>query len=408
MGVNINLGYPGLPQASEVASLLQSRGIRHVRLLTPDHQLLSALANTGIEVMVNVPNDRLLRVGLSQAGATTWLMENVVAFYPATNITYIAVGNEVFSEIPNAAPILFPAMSFLQSALIAANLSRQVKISTPHSVGLIPSFFPPSTATFNFTRNSIMLSLLQFLKNTGSSFMLNASPYNGYMQGNGIFPLGFALFRKQSQGNNMVDPNTNISYDNMLDVMVDAAYYSMNALNFSGIPVIVTETGWPWLANSSEPDATVDNALIFNNNLIRHLSTQTNRTVNAFIYELFDTEDSSGRHWGLFFPNRTAVYPVDISAAEGGNATSGGLIKEYCVADPGADPRALAEGLNWACGPGSTNCSAIQPGQPCYSSSIVTIASYAYNEYYHRARAMGGTCDFHGTAYSTTADPCKS
>ncbi|CAA6667290.1 unnamed protein product [Spirodela intermedia] len=361
--------------ASELVLILRSRGIHHVRLLAPDHQLLSALANTGIQVMVSIPNNHLLRVGLSQTAAATWLNDNVAAFLPVTNITYIAVGSEVLTVVPNAALILLPAMKFLQAALIAADLSRQVKISTPQSMALIPTPFPPSAAAFNSTWVPIMSGLLQFLKNTSSSFMLNAKPYYGYTLGNGIFPLDYALFRHS-----------------MFDAMVDAAYYSMKALNFSEIPVMVTETGWPWLGRQGEPDATADNA-----------------TTNAYIYELFDGEDlqdgqPSGRHWGLFFTNGTLVYSLDLGGLEAADTTSS-LTRVYCIADSGADPQALEVGLNWACGPGSANCTAIQPGQPCYTSSIAAIASYAYNDYYRKAHVAGGTCDFGGTARTTTADP---
>lgn len=419
MGFNINTEAPGLPSAPEIVLILQSRGIRHVRLLVPDHQLLSALANTGIQVMVGVPNDHLLRVGLSQTAAATWLKDNVAAFLPATNITYIAVGSEVLTVIPNAALVLLPAMKFLQTALIAADLSRQVKISTPQSMALIPTPFPPSAAAFNSTWVSIMSGLLQFFKNTSSSFMLNVNPYYGYTLGNGIFPLDYALFRQRPQTNQIIDPNTNLAYSSMFDAMVDAAYFSMKALNFTEIPVMVTETGWPWLGRQGEPDATADNALTYSSNLIRRISSmagtpaQPNRTVNAYIYELFDGEDlrdgqPSGRHWGLFFTNGTLVYSLDLGGLEAADATSSELTRVYCIADSGADPQALEVGLNWACGPGLANCTAIQPGQPCYTSSITAIASYAYNDYYRRAHVAGGTCDFGGTARTTTVDPCKS
>ncbi|CAA7404121.1 unnamed protein product [Spirodela intermedia] len=415
VGVNINTDSPGVPSASELVLILRSRGIHHVRLLAPDHQLLSALANTGIQVMVSIPNNHLLRVGLSQTAAATWLNDNVAAFLPVTNITYIAVGSEVLTVVPNAALILLPAMKFLQAALIAADLSRQVKISTPQSMALIPTPFPPSAAAFNSTWVPIMSGLLQFLKNTSSSFMLNAKPYYGYTLGNGIFPLDYALFRQQPQTNRIIDPNTNSAYSSMFDAMVDAAYYSMKALNFSEIPVMVTETGWPWLGRQGEPDATADNALTYNSNLIRRISSmagtpaQPNRTTNAYIYELFDGEDlqdgqPSGRHWGLFFTNGTLVYSLDLGGLEAADTTSS-LTRVYCIADSGADPQALEVGLNWACGPGSANCTAIQPGQPCYTSSIAAIASYAYNDYYRKAHVAGGTCDFGGTARTTTADP---
>ncbi|RWW08516.1 hypothetical protein GW17_00028040 [Ensete ventricosum] len=233
--------------------------------------MLGALANTGIDVMIGVPNDQLLRIGNSRSEAADWINKNVAAFVPETNITYIAVGNEILTSIPNAALVLVPAMQFLQSALVASNLNLQVKVSSPLSMDMIPKSFPPSTATFNSSWNSVMSQYLQFLKNTGSSLMVNAQPYYGYIKGQGIYPLEYALFQPLNPNNQIVDPNTNFYYTNMFDAMVDAAYYSMQSLNFTGIPVIVTASGWPSQGGANESDATVDNALIYNSNLVHRV-----------------------------------------------------------------------------------------------------------------------------------------
>jgi hypothetical protein len=83
-----------------------------------------------------------------------------------------------------------------------------------------------------------------------------------------------------------------------------------------------------------------------------------------------------------------------------------GVGEMFCVANSSAPHSALKHSLDWACGPGSANCSAIQPGQPCYESdNIVAVASYAFNDYYHRTQASGGTCSFNGTAMITSTDP---
>ena len=115
-----------LPSATDIVAILKEKKIQHVRLIDSNHQMLTALANTGIEVMVGVPNDQLLRVGQSRSTAADWINKNVAAYVPATNITYIAVGDEVLTNIPNAALVLVPALRFLQSALLAANLNTQV------------------------------------------------------------------------------------------------------------------------------------------------------------------------------------------------------------------------------------------------------------------------------------------
>ncbi|KAL6212175.1 hypothetical protein ACLB2K_017396 [Fragaria x ananassa] len=159
--------------------------------------------------------------------------------------------------------------------------------------------------------------------------------YYGYTKGDGIFPIDYALFQPLPSVKQIVDPNTLFHYNSMFDAMVDATYYSIDALNFTGIAVVVTESGWPWLGGSNEPDARL-----------------------------------------------------------------------FCVAKSEADPDKLEDGLNWACGQGQADCTPIQQGQGCYlPNTLVNHASYAYNDYYQRMQSVGGTCDFGGTAKTTTIDP---
>jgi hypothetical protein len=81
---------------------------------------------------------------------------------------------------------------------------------------------------------------------------------------------------------------------------------------------------------------------------------------------------------------------------------------KFCVAKSSAPHSALKHSLDWACGPGSANCSAVQPGQSCYKSDdIVAVSSYVFNDYYHRTQSSGGTCNFNGTAMITSTDPSK-
>ncbi|XP_020582665.1 glucan endo-1,3-beta-glucosidase 4-like [Phalaenopsis equestris] len=416
VGINIGTDISDLPSPSTIVSILQAQNINHVRLFDADHQLLTALSNTGIEVMVGVPNHQLPQIGESRSAAADWINKNIAPYLPGTNITYISVGNEALTSVPSSAPLLVLAMQFIHSALLAANLDSQIHVSSPHSINVIPQSFPPSTATFNSTLNSIMYQHLQFLKNTGSSFMLNAQPYYLYSKANGIYPIDYALFRALDPDNQILDPNTLLSYTNMFDTMVDAAYYSMQALNFTGIPVIVTESGWPSSGGDNESDANVDNALAYNTNLIHHVlnnsGTPSRRKtpINAYIYELFNEDLRAGppseKNWGVFFSNETAVYSLSFAGGSDNGTSSPGLPGVFCVAKSSASTKDLERGLDWACGSGGANCSLIQPGQPCYESgNLFAVASYAYNDYYHRTQGSGGTCNFGGTAMITANDP---
>ncbi|KOM30948.1 hypothetical protein LR48_Vigan01g050300 [Vigna angularis] len=417
VGVNIGTDVSDLPSASNIVDILRGNQITHVRLYDANVHLLQALSNTSIEVIVGVTNEDVLRIGESPSAAAAWINKNVVAYVPSTNITAIAVGSEVLSTIPNVAPVLVPAMNSLHKALVAANLNFQVKVSTPQSMDIIPKPFPPSAANFNSSWNSTMYQLLQFLKNTNSSYMLNAYPYYGYTKGDGIFPIEYALFRPLPSVKQIVDPNTLFHYNSMFDAMVDATYYSIEALNFKNIPIIVTETGWPSFGGANEPDATEENAELYINNMIQRVMndsgppSQPNIAINTYIYELFNEDKVNGpvseKNWGIFYTNGSTVFPLSFGASD--QITAGNSSGVFCVAKDGADTDKLQAGLSWACGQGGANCAAIQQGQPCYlPNNVKSHASYAYNDYYQKKHSSGGTCDFDGTATITSKYPSSS
>ncbi|CAN0891075.1 Glucan endo-1,3-beta-glucosidase 4 [Linum grandiflorum] len=415
VGINIGTDVSNMPPASDIVTMLKAKDITHVRLYDADSHMLRALANSSIEVMVGVTNEEVLMIGESPAAAASWINKNVAAYLPSTNITAIAVGSEVLTSVPNLAPVLVPSMQYLHKALVASNLNYQIKVSTPQAMDIIPKPFPPSTATFTSSGNNTIYQLLQFLKNTNSYFMLNAYPYYGYTTGNGIFPLDYALFQKLSSVKQIVDPNTLLHYDSMFDAMVDAAYFAMDAFNFSGIPVVVTETGWPTFGGAKEPDATVENAEKYISSLIQRVQNDSGPPshpsipINTYIYELFNEDKRPGpeseKNWGLYSPNGTAVYALSLNSSDvmsGGNSTGG----TFCVAKANADPDKLKAGLDWACGQGGANCAPVQKGRPCFQpDSYQNHASFAFNDYYQKMHGAGATCDFDGTAAITKVDP---
>lgn len=417
IGVNIGTDLSDMPHPTQVVALLKAQQIRHVRLYNADRGMLVALANTGIQVMVSVPNEQLLAIGQSNSTAANWVSHNVVAHYPATNITAICVGSEVFTTIPNAAPVLVNAIKFIHTALVAANIDRQIKVSTPLSSSIILDSFPPSQAFFNRSWNPVLVPMLNFLQSTGSHFMLNVYPYYDYMQSNGVIPLDYALLKPLPPNKEAVDANTLVHYSNVFDAMVDAAYFAMAFLNFTNIPVMVTESGWPSKGDSNEPDATLENANTYNSNLIRHVLNKTGTpkrpgiAVSTYIYELYNEDTKPGplseKNWGLFNANGEPVYILHL--------TGSGLVlandttnQTYCAAKEGADPKMLQAALDWACGPGKVDCSALLQGEPCYEpDNVIAHATYAFDSYYHQMGKAAGTCDFNGVATVTTTNPSE-
>ncbi|GAB2299131.1 hypothetical protein Dimus_033203 [Dionaea muscipula] len=415
VGVNIGTSLSDMPHPTQVVALLRAQHIKHVRLYNADRAMLLALANTGIQVMVSVPNDQILSVGQSNSTAANWVSQNVVAHYPATDIRAICVGSEVLTSLPNAASILVNALGFIQSALVASNLDARIKVSTPISSSMILDSFPPSQSFFNHSWNPVLVPMLKFLQSTGSFLMLNVYPYYDYMQSNGVIPLDYALFQPLPTNKEAVDSNTLVHYTNVFDATVDAAYFAMADLNFTNIPVMVTESGWPSKGDANEPDATLENANTYNSNLIKHVLNNTGTpkhpgiAVSTYIYELYNEDLKPGpvseKNWGLFDENGKPVYVLHLIAS-GSVLANDTTNQTYCAPKDGVDKRMIQAALDWACGAGKVDCSPLLQGQPCYEpDNVIAHATYAFNTYYQKMGRAGGTCDFNGVAEITTTNP---
>lgn len=92
----------------------------------------------------------------------------------------------------------------------------------------------------------------------------------------------------------------------------------------------------------------------------------------------------------------------NVNPATGPGNSGGG---SWCIASSGASPTALKVALDYACGYGGADCSAIQPSGSCYDPNTVKDhASYAFNDYYQKNPA-GTSCVFGGTAQLVSTDP---
>ncbi|MCL7028426.1 hypothetical protein MKW94_016540 [Papaver nudicaule] len=189
----------------------------------------------------------------------------------------------------------------------------------------------------------------------------------------------------------------------------------MAYLNITNVPVVVTESGWPSKGDASEPDATLDNANTYNSGLIKHVLNNTGTpkhpgvAISTYLYELYNEDMRPGsvseKNWGLFDANGNPIYIMRLTGS-GSVLANDTTNQTYCVARDGADQKMLQAALDWACGQGKVDCSALVQGQPCYEPDTVAAhATYAFDAYYH-ANGMGpGTCSFNGVASITTTNP---
>ncbi|PPD85514.1 hypothetical protein GOBAR_DD17544 [Gossypium barbadense] len=163
IGVNYGQHADNLPSPAATAKLLQSTSIQKVRLYGSDAAMIKALANTGIGIVIGTANGDIPALASDPNFAKSWVDTNVVAYYPASKIILINVGNEVImSGDNNLISQLLPAMQNVKNALDAASLGDKVKVSTVHSMTLLKQSEPPSSGSFDPAYGDMLKGVLAF------------------------------------------------------------------------------------------------------------------------------------------------------------------------------------------------------------------------------------------------------
>ncbi|XP_068667502.1 glucan endo-1,3-beta-glucosidase 12-like [Aristolochia californica] len=97
-------------------------------------------------------------------------------------------------------------------------------------------------------------------------------------------------------------------------------------------------------------------------------------------------------------PTTTPTAPTTTTPVSAGG-------QSWCIASQSASQTALQVALDYACGFGGADCTAIQDAGSCYNPNTVRDhASYAFNNYYQK-NPVPSSCQFGGTAVTTNIDP---
>ncbi|KAF8402161.1 hypothetical protein HHK36_013113 [Tetracentron sinense] len=431
--IGVNYGQLGnnLPSPSRSIKLIKTMKAGRVKLYDANPEILNSLSGTKIQVSIMVPNQAISNISSNQTLADEWVRTNVLPFYPKTMIRFLLVGNEILSFFSDQDKKtwhdLVPAMRRIKHSLKTHDI-RKIKVGTPLAMDALESSFPPSNGTFRSDISvPVMKPLLQFLNQTKSFFFLDVYPYFPWSTNPSSINLNYALFK----GGNLTytDPVSGLTYTNLLDQMLDSVFFAMSRLGFPNVRLSIAESGWPNAGDVDQIGANIYNAATYNRNLVRKMTAKPpvgtparpGMVFPTFIFALYNENKKTGpgteRHWGLLYPNGTAVYEIDLTGkrpeseykplpAPVNNEPYKG--KVWCVVGEEANANATEVGsaLTYACGQGNGTCDAIQVGKECYEpDSLSSHASYAFSSYWAQFRSLGGTCYFNGLAVQTAQDP---
>ncbi|XP_039168275.1 glucan endo-1,3-beta-glucosidase 11-like [Eucalyptus grandis] len=331
IGINYGQIANNLPSPDDVVPLVKSVGATRLKLYDADPGVLRAFAGTGVEFTVGLGNEYLARMR-DPAQALAWLKSNIQPYLPSTKITCITVGNEVLTlnDTSLTADVL-PAMQGLQGALAKLGLDDQVTVTTPHSLAVLETSYPPSAGAFRQDLAAPLTEILKFQAKVGSPFLINAYPFFAYKANPRQVPLDFVLFESNP---GEVDPSTGLHYDNMLFAQIDAVHSALASLGFRNLTLHISETGWPSRGDADEGGATPENARKYNGNLMKIMAQKKgtpmrpNGDLNVYVFALFNENMKPGptseRNYGLFKPDRTPAYTPACAIVLNGCSDAGG------------------------------------------------------------------------------------
>ncbi|KAJ4814958.1 hypothetical protein LUZ62_027524 [Rhynchospora pubera] len=421
-GLGVNWGtvtYHPLP-IDTVVQLLKDNNIKKLKLFGVEHEILTALAGSDIEVMVTVTNDHLADMGSFDA-VKEWVKVNLIHYLElkkGVNIAYVAVGNEPFLKDYNGKynNVVFPALKNIQNALNAANYSR-IKATIPINADVLYSpdiNHVPSAGVWRKDIADLMNQIVAFYHKNSAPFTVNIHPFLSLYYGKGKFPVDYAFF----DGNSKPLMDMGASYTNVLDANYDTLVTVLNKAGYKNMPIIVGEIGWP---TDGDINANVTLAQKFYKGLVKHLATKkgtplrTNNQMNVYLFSLIDEEDKSilpgdfERHWGIFSYDGQPKFELDITGKGGKNTLVGAkdvmyLSKQWCVVSPSVTKKATLEAnADYACK--NAHCTSLGNGSSCSNLDYRGQASYAFNSYFQNFDQQSASCHFDGLATITTKDP---
>ncbi|RVW55228.1 Glucan endo-1,3-beta-glucosidase 8 [Vitis vinifera] len=365
-------------QPSIVVRLLKDNGINKVKLFDADSWTVNALAGSGIEVMVGIPNKDLQRYN-SYKKAKHWVEKNVTKhlYDGGVDIRYVAVGNEPFLTSYNGSFLntTFPALSNIQKALDEAGHGDKIK------------------ATIPLQCRCLRVCHQQAIRRTVPLYQ------------NPDFPLDFASLMEVG-----IQQKTRASsYTNVFDANHDTLVWALRKAGVPDLKILVGEIGWP---TDGDKNANLKLARRFYDGLLKKLADGKGTPLrpgrlDVYLFGLIDENMKSvapgsfERHWGIFFFDGKPKFPMDFSGKglDKFLEPAKGVIylePKWVVLNRDAvkNMTQVEPFVNYACS--NSDCTSLGYGSSCNNLDQNGNVSYAFNMYFQMQNQDVEACNFNG------------
>ncbi|KAK4713843.1 hypothetical protein R3W88_019750 [Solanum pinnatisectum] len=341
--------------------MLKDNGFQKVKLFDAHYDTLKGLGNSGIEVMVGIPNDVLATLGSFKA-AEKWVSSNISVHLSDNNenIRYVAVGILSWQTYNGSfLRTTFPALQNVQAALVKAGQGNQVKVTVLLNADVYES-------------SSSLLS--------GGNFCADIQDFVIQML-NPTFQLNMHSLMEMQHLEAMAIGGT--IYTNMFDANHDTLVWALKKNGFGNLPIIVGEISWP-----------TDGDCNANLQLAQRGKDTPMRPVPVYVYlfSLIDEDAKSiqcgnfKRHWGIFPYDGRPKYSLNLGTTNSGSLIPASIVKylekKWCVLKPIAklDDPEVAPSVSYACARG--DCTSLGYETSCGGLDARENISYAFNSYY--------------------------
>ncbi|KAJ7945317.1 Glucan endo-1,3-beta-glucosidase-like protein [Quillaja saponaria] len=420
-GIGVNWGniasHPLDPHI--VVNMLKDNKIKKLKLFDADSWTVSALAGTGIEVMLGIPNDQLKRFANDYGDCKDWVKENVTKhiYDGGVNIRYVAVGNEPFLKAYNGSNLktTFPAVKNIQKALDEAGHGDKIKVTVPLNADVYESGSDkPSDGRFRKDTEDIMIQMVKFFNDNKSPFVVNIYPFLSLFQ-NPDFPKDFAFF----DGAGKPIQDRNLQYTNVFDANHDTLVWALKRAGVPNLKITVGEVGWP---TDGDKNANPELAQKFYSGFLKRMVAKKGTPLrpgpmDVYLFGLLDEDMKSvapghfERHWGIFRYDGQPKFHLDFTGQGRAVMPVGAKgvqyqDKKWCVFNKDIKNLSLVpKEIAYACA--QSDCTSLGYGCSCQNLDMLGNVSYAFNMYFQMNDQSVEACHFNGLAKIVTDNATK-